>query len=95
MAMSRIALVPLAVALAMTAAPAAAQTAPAANYFSASKTQAILGGESRLAAIMAQQSGQPMPLPAAYSPSYGAPILQARMPVYRPAIAERSARPVA
>ena len=59
--MSRIALAPLAAALALTAAPAAAQTAaPAAPYFSASKTQAILGGESRLAAIMAQQSGQPL-----------------------------------
>ena len=29
-------------------------------YFSPSKTQAILGGESRLAAILAQQSGQPL-----------------------------------
>ena len=82
--MSRIALVPIAVALALTAAPAAAQSAP---YYSASKTQAILGGESRLAAILAQQSGQPLPQPAAYPSRYGAPAMQARMPVYRPAIA--------
>ena len=86
MAMSRIALAPLAAALALTAAPAAAQVAPGATYFTSSKTQAILGGESRLAAIMAQQSGQPMPQPAAYSPGYGAQIVQAKMSIYRPAI---------
>jgi predicted transglutaminase-like cysteine proteinase len=87
--MFRTALAPLAAALALTAAPAAAQTAPApaAGYFTSSKTQAILGGESRLAAIMAQQSGQVVPQPAAYRPSDGAPLLQARMPIYRPAIA--------
>jgi predicted transglutaminase-like cysteine proteinase len=87
--MFRTALAPLATALALTAAPAAAQTAapvPAAGYFTSSKTQAILGGESRLAAIKAQQSGQPLPQPAAYRPSYGAPFVQASMPVYRPAI---------
>ena len=82
--MSRIALAPIAAALALTAAPAAAQSL---SYYSSSKTQAILGGQSRLAAILAQQSGQPMPQPAAYSASYGAPVMQARMPVYRPAIA--------
>ena len=82
--MSRIALAPIAVALALTAAPAPAQTL---SYYSASKTQAILGGESRLAAIMAQQSGQPAPQPAAYRTGYGAPVVQARMPIYRPAIA--------
>jgi predicted transglutaminase-like cysteine proteinase len=85
--MSRIFLAPLAAALALTAAPAAAQIAPAtpaAAYFTTSKTQAILGGESRLAAIMAQQSGQVLaPQPAAYRPSYGAPVMQARMPIYR------------
>jgi len=86
MAMSRIALAPLAAALALTAAPAAAQVALGATYFTSSKTQAILGGESRLAAIMAQQSGQPMPQPAAYSPGYGAQIVQAKMSIYRPAI---------
>ena len=86
MAMSRIALAPLAAALALIAAPVAAQSVPASPYFSASKTQAILGGESRLAAIMAQQSGQPVPQPAANSASYGAPLLPARMPIYRPTI---------
>ena len=87
--MFRIALAPLAAALALTAAPAAAQTAapsPAARYFTSSKTQAILGGESRLAAIMAQQAGQAVPQPASYPARYGAPVLQSRMPVYRPAI---------
>ncbi len=88
--MSRIALAPIAAALALTAAPAAAQTipgSPAVRYYSAGKTQAILGGQSRLAAILAQQSGQPVPQPAAYSSSYGAPVMQARMPLYRPAVA--------
>ena len=80
--MFRIALAPLAAALTLTAVPAAAQTA----YFTSSKTQAILGGESRLAMILAQQSGQAMPQPAAFSSRYGAPVVQARMPVYRPAI---------
>lgn len=81
--MSRFVLAPLAAALALVAAPAAAQAAP---YYSSSKTLAILGGESRLAAITAQQSGQPAPQPAAYSASFGAPVIQARMPIYRPAI---------
>lgn len=89
--MSRIALAPIVAALALTTAPAAAQTAPAtpaAAYFSANKTQAILGGESKLAAIMAQQTGQPLtPQPASYVSSYGAPAMQAQMPIYRPAIA--------
>lgn len=81
--MSRFVLAPLAAALALVAAPAAAQAAP---YYSSSKTLAILGGESRLAAITARQSGQPAPQPAAYSASYGAPVIQARMPIYQPAI---------
>jgi predicted transglutaminase-like cysteine proteinase len=90
--MSRIAFAPIAAALAMTATPAAAQSLPPAPattaYFSIGKTQAILGGESRLAAILAQQTGQPLaPQPASYSPSYGAAVVQARMPLYRPAIA--------
>ncbi len=81
--MSRLALASAA-ALALAATPAAAQTMP---YFSASKTQAILGGESRLAAIMAQQSGQAVaPQPAAYHSSFDAPAMQARMAFYRPAI---------
>ena len=86
MGMSKLALAPLAAALALSAAPAAAQSAPA-GFFTSSKTEAILGGQSRLAAIMAQQSGQAVPQPAAYSASYGAPMMQARMPIYRPAIA--------
>ena len=86
--MSRFALAPIAAALAFTAVPAVAQTAPATPFFTSSKTQAILGGESRLAAIMAQQSGQPSaPQPAAHPSSYGAPVMLARMPIYRPAIA--------
>jgi predicted transglutaminase-like cysteine proteinase len=82
--MSRIALAAAATALALAAAPAAAQTTP---YFSASKTQAILGGESRLAAIMAQQSGQPLSLPTIAPAGYSAPVTRAAMPIYRPAVA--------
>ena len=87
--MSRIVLAPFAAALALAAAPAAAQSYAPASYFSANKTQAILGGgESRLAAILAQQSGQPMPQPSAIAPAgYRAPVVQAAMPLYRPAIA--------
>ena len=82
--MSRIALASAAAALAFSATPAVAQSAP---YFSYSKTQAILGGESRLASIMAEQSGQPVP-PVAVSPAgYSAPLTRAAMPIYRPAIA--------
>ena len=83
--MSRIALASAAAALALVATPAVAQSAP---YFSYSKTQAILGGESRLASIMASQSGQPLPQPPAVSPAgYGMQIRNAAMPIYRPAIA--------
>ena len=83
--MSRITLASAAVTLALAAAPAAAQGAP---YFSYSKTQAILGGESRLASIMAQQSGQPLPQMPAVSPAgYGMQVRNAAMPIYRPAIA--------
>jgi predicted transglutaminase-like cysteine proteinase len=83
--MSRIALASAAAALAFSATPAAAQSAP---YFSYSKTQAILGGESRLASIMAEQSGQPLPLAPTVSPAgYSAPLTRAAMPIYRPAIA--------
>jgi len=83
--MSRLALASAsAAALALTAAPAAAQSAP---YFTSSKTYAILGGESRLALLLAQQSGQPVPQQAAVAPAgYGAPVLRAAMPIYRPAI---------
>lgn len=83
--MSRIALASAAAGLALLATPAAAQTAP---YFSYSKTQAILGGESRLASIMSQQSGQPLPSTPAVSPAgYGMQVRNAAMPIYRPAIA--------
>lgn len=88
--MFRIALASLAATLACAAAPVGAQSyasAPAAAYFSSSKTQAILGGESRLAAILAQQSGQPLPQAPALSPAgYGSPVRNAAMPLYRPAI---------
>lgn len=81
--MSRIALALAAVFV--TASPAAAQSAA---YFSVGKTQAILGGESRLAAILAQQSGQQLAQPATVSPAgYSVSLTQAAMPLYRPAIA--------
>jgi predicted transglutaminase-like cysteine proteinase len=84
--MFRIALASAAASVALMAAPATAQSY-AGPYFTSSKTQAILGGESRLAAILAQQSGQPIPQAAAISPAgYGAPLLRAAMPIHRPAI---------
>ena len=84
--MFRIALASAAASLALLAAPAAAQ-GYGGPYFTSSKTQAILGGESRLAAILAQQSGQPVPQAAALSPAgYAAPLLRAAMPIYRPAV---------
>lgn len=87
--MFRFALASAAAALAVSATPAAAQSyaAPAAPYFSASKTQAILGGQSALAAILAQQSGKPLPQAAVSPAGYGMPVLNAVMPIYRPAIA--------
>lgn len=85
--MFRIVLASAAASLALMAAPAAAQSY-ASSYFTSSKTQAILGGESRLTAILAQQSGQPLPQPAALSAAgYAAPLMRAVMPIYRPAIA--------
>ncbi len=84
--MFRIALASAAASVALIAAPAAAQSY-AGPYFTSSKTQAILGGESRLAAILAQQSGQPVPRAAAVTPAgYAAPLLRAAMPIYRPAV---------
>ena len=81
--MSRIALASAA-ALALSAAPAAAQTV---QSYTSSKTYAILGGESRLAQLLAQQSGQPpLAQPAVAPASYGAPMVQAVMPTSRPAI---------
>lgn len=82
--MSRLALA-FAAALFATAAPAAAQSA---SYFSAGKTQAILGGESKLAAILAQQLGQPLPQGTTIAPAgYSLPVTPAALPLYRPAIA--------
>lgn len=84
--MFKIVLASAAASLALLAAPAAAQSY-ANPYFTSSKTQAILGGESRLAAILAQQSGQPVAQAAAVSPAgYGAPLLRAAMPIHRPAV---------
>ena len=88
--MLRTALASVAASIALVAAPAAAQdfasAQPAAAYFNVSKTEAILGGQSRMAAILAQQSGRPLP-PATVSPAgYGVPAMPAAMPVYRPAI---------
>lgn len=76
-----------ALALAFAATPAWAQSAY--SFYSASKTEAILGGQSRLAAIMAQQSGQPLPTraPTLAPAGYGAPVMHATLPAYRPAIA--------
>src|SRR5688500_19665112 len=84
--MFKIVLATAAASLALMATPTAAQsyTGP---YFTSSKTQAILGGESRLAAILAQQSGQPLPQAAALSPAgYAAPLQRAAMPIYRPTV---------
>jgi len=75
-------------ALATTAAPAAAQVAPA--YASFSKTDAILGGApSALAAIMARQSGSPAPQPAA------SPSPASRGSFFQPAIYPVNHAPVA
>ena len=83
--MFRIALASAAASLALVTAPAAAQTY-GGSYFSSNKTQAILGGESRLAAILAQQSGQPLPQARAVAPAgYGVQVTNAAMPLYRPA----------
>jgi predicted transglutaminase-like cysteine proteinase len=60
--MDRKLLVACAVALGTVAQPAAAQLAPlSAPTTSFSKSEAILGGTSKLAALVAQQSGQPLP----------------------------------
>ena len=73
-------------ALAASAAPAAAQVAPA--YASNSKTDAILGGApSALAAIMAQQSGRPVAaLRAAVIQSSVTPSPDSRGTTFRPAV---------
>jgi predicted transglutaminase-like cysteine proteinase len=84
--MFRTALASAAASLAVIAAPAAAQSY-ARPYYASSKTQAILGGESRLAAILAQQAGQVMPQTAKVAPSgYAAQLTRATMRIHRPAI---------
>ncbi|MDP1907212.1 MAG: transglutaminase-like cysteine peptidase, partial [Hyphomicrobium sp.] len=77
-------------ALASSAVPAAAQVAPA--YAGYSKTDAILGGApSALAAIMARQSGTPVP--AVHSAS--APSPDSRGADFRPAIFPVARTPIA
>lgn len=82
--MFRTALASAVASLALMAAPAAAQSNASSSYTS-SKTRAILGGESRLAALLAQQSGQAAPWVAAPY-SYGAQLTPAAMPIYRPPV---------
>lgn len=78
--------------------PASAQSLPfgsaVAIPYSSSKTEAILGGSSRLSAIMAQQSGQPVTAPVAQAsmpaPAAGSyAIRPAAMPRYAPASPDR------
>lgn len=88
--MSSIALASAAASIALLAAPAAAQSfagaQPAAAYFNIGKTEAILGGQSRMAAILAQQTGRPVPLSAVSPAAYSVPATPAALPVFRPAI---------
>lgn len=88
--MIKIAIACAAATLAIHAAPATAQSYSgtlASAYFTSSKTQAILGGQSRLAAVLAQQSGEPVPQTAAFTTAgYSVTAMQAVMPIYRPAI---------
>lgn len=84
----------VAIALASTAVPAAAQVAPA--YANFSKTDAILGGApSALAAIMAQQSGKAVqaPLPAAHPAVSLSP--DSRGAEFRPAVFPLDRAPIA
>ena len=77
-------------AMDFAASGASAQVVPAGGaYFSSSKSEAILGGQSALAAIMAQQSGQPLARPTlTLTPAgYSLPVTKAAMPVNRPPIA--------
>ena len=86
----------VAMALASTAVPAAAQVAPA--YASFSKTDAILGGApSALAAIMAQQSGvaQQAGRPALVAQPTAAPSPDSRGAEFRPAIFPTNNAPIA
>ena len=82
--MDRTLLAAAAIALGLLAQPAAAQTL---SPFGSSKSDAILGGPSRLAALIAQQSGQ-TPLPSAVpQPSgRGRILFTDPAPLLRPAI---------
>lgn len=98
MGMKTLALAPIArrlgvaIALASTAIPAAAQVAPA--YARYSKTDAILGGApSALATIMAQQSGTPAPV-VQTAPAI-APSPDGRGADFRPAIFPVNRAPIA
>ena len=66
----------LAAAIALTLLPAPAFARAAYSAPGGSKTEAILGGSSRLAAILAVQSGQPAPQPLRPA------ALSARVPAY-------------
>lgn len=80
----------VAMILASAAVPGAAQVAPA--YASFSKTDAILGGApSALAAIMAQQSGRPVPV----SQPMAGPSPDSRGADFRPAIFPLTRAPIA
>lgn len=88
--MLRTALASVAASTALVAAPAAAQAfesaQPAAAYFNVSKNEAIIGGQSRMAAILAQQSGRQLPASSLSPAGYSVSAIPAAMPVYRPAI---------
>lgn len=92
--MNRKLLAASALALGFAAQPAAAQLAPlSAPAYSFNKSEAILGGTSKLAALMAQQSGQPLatPAPASSVPQPAglgrASFISAAPPLFRPAVA--------
>jgi predicted transglutaminase-like cysteine proteinase len=89
----------LAATLALSAAPALAQALPfgaaVAKPYSSEKTEAILGGESKLAQILAQQGAQPArstfaaasAAPAPAGPGYV--VRPAAMPIFAPPAADR------
>ena len=83
--------------LATAALPAQAEFAPGSmpSFYAATKTEAILGGSSALAALLAQQSGRPMvaaalPAPAAQQlPFIRAPFAVAPQSAFVPATPDR------
>ena len=80
--------------LATAALPAQAQVAPASmpSFNAASKTEAILGGSSALAALLAQQSGAPAVTIAPASaplPFVGAPFAISLQPAFAPVSPDR------